>query len=279
MGRLGLVLGALTVLLVLAASLPALDFRPDWAGQIVGAGPPGGPGFALSGWQVRVLVGLTLTVLSVFFVLSVALSSRRQTALPRKNFSVLALVLTLLVLTLIPPETLRKLLRVGAVDAPGASPGTVTTPPVALVTVPPASEAFIFGLSLAAAALLVLAAGWAWRRWRRPPAPARVQPQLAQVAQAALQDLQRGANFTNVILRCYHAMSQIVAEKRDLRRATGMTPREFLRRMEKAGVPEAAAGQLTALFEVARYSTHPLDAGQEAAALACLQTLARALDR
>jgi Domain of unknown function (DUF4129) len=58
-------------------------------------------------------------------------------------------------------------------------------------------------------------------------------------------------------------------------RVAADTPDELLARAVTAGtVRGGAAGRLTALFYEARFSTHPLDAGQRDAASAALDELA-----
>ncbi len=79
------------------------------------------------------------------------------------------------------------------------------------------------------------------------------------------------------IIACYVAMERRLAERGTARGAAD-TPDELLARAVAAGVVRGgAAGRLTALFYEARFSTHPLDAGQRDAASAALDDLAAEL--
>ena len=72
-------------------------------------------------------------------------------------------------------------------------------------------------------------------------------------------------------------MERRLAERGTARGAAD-TPDELLARAVAAGVVRGgAAGRLTALFYEARFSTHPLDAGQRDAASAALDSLAAEL--
>ena len=79
------------------------------------------------------------------------------------------------------------------------------------------------------------------------------------------------------IIACYVAMERSLADRGTARDAAD-TPDELLRRAVASGtVHGGAAGRLTALFYEARFSTHPLDAGQRDAASAALDELAAEL--
>ena len=56
-----------------------------------------------------------------------------------------------------------------------------------------------------------------------------------------------------MIINCYLKMSDVVSEKRKLRREIAMTPQEFALRLERAGLPGDAVRRLTGLFEMVRY--------------------------
>jgi hypothetical protein len=111
-----------------------------------------------------------------------------------------------------------------------------------------------------------------WRRRRRGPTtptespktePARALPDDdAQVARdavdAALLALRDPADPRAAVIEAYARMEHVLAE-RDLGRRTPEAPREYLRRvMREQGMPEQALTTLTALFEEARFSRHPI---------------------
>jgi hypothetical protein len=112
-----------------------------------------------------------------------------------------------------------------------------------------------------------------WRRRRRggrPTAPqtAVVQPSNgsteddAEVARrtvdAALEPLRQPADPRAAVIEAYARMEQVLAE-RELGRRTPEAPREYLGRvLREQGMPERSFTTLTALFEEARFSLHPI---------------------
>jgi hypothetical protein len=80
------------------------------------------------------------------------------------------------------------------------------------------------------------------------------------------------------IIACYAAMEESLAEH-GAARAAADTPDELLARATQTGIVHGTApAALTALFYEARFSSHPMDQAQRAAAERALNELARALD-
>ena len=130
--------------------------------------------------------------------------------------------------------------------------------------------AFLLGL------VIVLLLAWiAWRAWKRRRNPHPLH-WLEDEAQAALDDLQGGADLSNVILRCYDQMCRAVSQQRGVQRKESMTPREFERRLAELGLPAGAVAQLTRLFEAARYSTHPAGETEKQQAVDSLSAILQA---
>ncbi len=278
--RLGLVAGALAALVILAAGLSVPMGRSGWTATDFWRSSPGDSGVGLDLRWGTILVAAGLLLLLTMVVASAVMAARSGRPLPRARYSVLSVVLMLLLLTIMRPDILERL-RIAplpeAVNSAGTSPAEASGPAV------PAAlpGALVYGVSLLAAAGVVVSFWLVWRAVRRPKPQAeeQVARQAAQAARTALADWQGGSPLASVIIRCYREMSELVAEKRALQRASDMTPREFVQRMEKAGVPAVPAEQLTALFELARYSVQPLGPSEEAAARACLNSLAQALEK
>jgi len=133
-------------------------------------------------------------------------------------------------------------------------------------------------LSFALAAGFVYFLFWLWRRWRQPEgrflSPAE---RLVRSAQSALQQIDAGQNLRDVVLRCYHEMTQAVAEKRHLTRLEYITPHEFIRSLEGIDLPSEQVRRLTDLFESVRYG-HKIPGAQERAeAVACLNAVVERL--
>jgi Domain of unknown function (DUF4129) len=138
-------------------------------------------------------------------------------------------------------------------------------------------------LIVALLAAVVISVWWAARLRRAAPGPAageiaedsaglREAVESGRAALAAEIDDARAA-----IIACYLAMERTLAE-RGTARGLADTPDELLARAARSGlVRGAAARRLTALFYEARYSSHPLGAGQRVAASRALDELAAEL--
>ena len=125
-------------------------------------------------------------------------------------------------------------------------------------------------------ALVALALLWAGVRLARDPVTWRIgRPRLRrrvaadepaeddalvarQALDAALAPLREPADPRAAVIEAYARMEQVLAE-RDLGRRAPEAPREYLQRVLVAeGVPETSLTSLTALFEEARFSRHPI---------------------
>jgi hypothetical protein len=78
---------------------------------------------------------------------------------------------------------------------------------------------------------------------------------MSQEAQAAVEALEAGGDFQDVVLRCYARMSQVLAEQRGVFRQSAMTTHEFERVLIKLGFPSEPVRTLTHLFEEVRYGS------------------------
>jgi Domain of unknown function (DUF4129) len=146
----------------------------------------------------------------------------------------------------------------------------------------------LYGLLIALIVAAVVVSVWWSLRLRRPPAPPPVITDVSTEELREAIDEGRAAlagidDARGAIIACYLAMEASLAD-RGTARAVADTPDELLARAVAAGtvlsemtVRGAAAGRLTTLFYEARFSTHPLDAGQRDAASAALDELAAEL--
>lgn len=125
---------------------------------------------------------------------------------------------------------------------------------------------------LVAAGLL----GVTWFLWRRGHPEASPLEELAQEAQVALVALRSGADVRDTVMRCYFEMSRVLQERRGIKRAAAITPREFEGQLKQAGLPDAHIEQLTRLFERVRYGAWVADEGEERQAVECLTAIVEA---
>ena len=138
-------------------------------------------------------------------------------------------------------------------------------------------------LVLALAAAVAISIWWSVRQ-RRPALPGRIAgdvdtEELLDVVESGRAALAELDDARAAIIACYVAMERSLADRGAVRDAAD-TPDELLARAVAAGVVRGAAAQrLTALFYEARFSSHPLGAGQRDAAKAALDELAAELHR
>jgi hypothetical protein len=135
-------------------------------------------------------------------------------------------------------------------------------------------------LVIAIVAAVVVTIWWS-TRLRRPAEPLVIADMSAEELREAVAQgraaLAAVDDARAAIIACYVAMEQGLADRGTARSAAD-TPDELLARAVAAGtVRGAAASRLTTLFYEARFSTHPLAAGQREAASAALDELAAEL--
>jgi Domain of unknown function (DUF4129) len=157
----------------------------------------------------------------------------------------------------------------------GASPPGPSAPP--FVTWTFAGLALATGLGALAVALWVafgerLALLWERARADGPPEP------LAAAVEESLEDLRAEPDPRRAIIRCY-ARFERVAARSGVARQPWSTPMEFMREtLRRLPLPSAAVPALTGLFELARFSHHPLGMPERDRALAALHEIRTAIE-
>jgi Domain of unknown function (DUF4129) len=136
----------------------------------------------------------------------------------------------------------------------------------------------LYGLLVVALLAAVVISIWWSSRLRRPAAPLVIEDlgaeELREAVESGRAALAEISDARAAIIACYVAMERSLAD-RGTSRAAADTPDELLAKAVTAGtVRGPAASTLTALFYEARFSTHPVAAGQRAAASAALNQLA-----
>jgi hypothetical protein len=169
---------------------------------------------------------------------------------------------------------------------PTSGPGTVKPRPVPTIhgggwTLHVPWGPILYGLLVVALVAAVAISIWWSSRLRRPAAPLVIVDTSAEELREAVESgraaLAEIDDARAAIIACYVAMERSLAE-RGTQRSVADTPDELLARAVAAGtVRGPAASRLTALFYEARFSSHPVAAGQRAAASAALDELAEEL--
>jgi len=128
------------------------------------------------------------------------------------------------------------------------------------------------GVTLALLGLTWVLLRW-WQRLNRRYPPPDTLKDLASIARASLRDLSSGGDWADAITNCYVRMSEVVSRTRGLYRQQAMTPAEFARRLERAGLPGEPVRRLTRLFESVRYGARKPDKNEINEAVSCLNAI------
>jgi Domain of unknown function (DUF4129) len=147
----------------------------------------------------------------------------------------------------------------------------------------PAIVNWAFGMLALAAGLATLAfALWIALGDRLTPAeeePAETPPAALEAAvEESLEDLRAEPDSRRAIVRCYARFERVAADS-GLARKPWLTPMEFMREvLARLPMPRAAVPSLTGLFELARFSDHPLGPPERDRALDALHEIRAAME-
>jgi hypothetical protein len=112
--------------------------------------------------------------------------------------------------------------------------------------------------------------------WVGPSAQTREG--LAEAVEESLESLRREADPRRAIIMCYRRFEQALAGS-GLARAPWKTPTEFLREtLRRVALPSDAVTILTRLFEVSRFSHHPVGQAERDAAVGSLIEIKAAIE-
>jgi hypothetical protein len=169
-----------------------------------------------------------------------------------------------------------------ATTPPGAAPGSAAPRGQTTTAAPaghPASTALTWLVVGSATALILLAPAAVVVRRRRAGRERRaVVPDAAERVGSGLRrtlaDLESERDPRLAVQRAYARMEEALGEI-ELSRAPDETPTEFTARVLRVlGASVAAASDLTGLFEIARFSDHPMDEGDRRRAIASVRRVA-----
>jgi len=125
---------------------------------------------------------------------------------------------------------------------------------------------------LLVAGLLILLALGAWRILKGRYKPGETElPGVSQIAARAAADLERGAELSDIVLRCYREMCEILSRK--VRPSGEMTAREFAQQLRQEGVHEQEVTKLTSLFEHVRYGRYATGPEERKEAIEALKAI------
>lgn len=259
-------------MLVLAASLPELRFRPGSAiprpyetttsgTSIIQTAPNTAPVEFQPLLQSVLLLGITLTLVGLIISLFLKTTKKRITALA---VGLLILVLLYILLSLIKMAPGTAPIGDSLSFEPAGSPAyefyPIGDPPAAIfkfVTV-----GLLIGISIMGA----------WLFYRMFHHSRKTDP-IALEAAAAIKSIESGEDLKNVIIRCYFQMAAIVKDEQGIERADSVTPREFEDLLVAKGIPIPSIHQLTRLFEQVRYGSKDPGPLEEQAAMECLTAI------
>ncbi len=115
-----------------------------------------------------------------------------------------------------------------------------------------------------------LLASMAVKRWQSSK---KVEDELLQEAEEAVNALKAGKDLRNVILRCYLQMTRSLQEEQGIERDHTMTAQEFEGWLGNLGFPTIPLRQLTSLFEKVRYGKQEMSHNDEQIALDSLNEI------
>jgi Domain of unknown function (DUF4129) len=168
-----------------------------------------------------------------------------------------------------------------ALRGAGSATGDPMSPPAPsaplLVTWTFGALALAVALGALAVALWVafgerLALWWEGKAGEAPDEP------LVAAVEESLEDLRAESDPRRAIIRCYARFERVASES-GVARQPWLTPMEFMREaLSRLPVPRAAVPALTGLFELARFSHHPLGTPERDRALSALDEIRSAID-
>lgn len=96
---------------------------------------------------------------------------------------------------------------------------------------------------------------------------------VAKEVEKAIEAIETGADYKDIIIRCYYEMGQALSKDQNLTREKEMTPREFERLLVDHGFPKGEVHNLTVLFEKVRYGSKQSSKDDEKIAVESLKAI------
>ena len=262
--------GALVSLIILAASLSNLQLQPGtpFPGGIASDNDaqPVSPTPSIQTYSIPLLRGIFALI---FLILLINMAARLIVLVNIKRIFqlALALVILLMIINMLPRIT------------PGQpayfpnEPSEITTPPSFDYPVTPLGQPpqiliqlVIMGILLGIGFLISMVV-------KRRLSSKKIEADLLQEAEEAINALKAGEDLRNVILRCYMQMTRSLQEEQGIERDSTMTVQEFEHWLENLGFPSIPLHQLTSLFEKVRYGKQEISDNDERIAMDSLNEI------
>ena len=263
-----ILVGIIIGLYLLAVSLNNIELRRG-IGTIFSGGSgdeiPGGDVIMMAFFQVILFmfgVIFPVSILYIFF------SKRRLAILKRLAIIILTMIIAYLCINIISKHQIG--FQIEPVEI-AETEHQYGEPPDSLEADP--SWLLVFIVSLAVSLVLVGTGFGTWRFINRQKAPII---QIGEEAARTLDQLQKGGDFKEGVIKCYHEMSRVLEEQQNLKRYQAMTTREFEQFLSKTGFKTMEIQRLTRLFEKVRYGNKQLELNEEQEAVDCLTAIVQA---
>ncbi len=266
--RLLFLLLAASLMILIAAALPRLEFQPGiplpkWEGSTRWSSIETQPDVSISfSTFFKALLAVVMILVLLYCVYNFIRGVPWKKILgPALLIATLALVVILIL------SALTNLHITSEPLAPEVLPPELQPagPPLGS---PPAILIWLVWIGLGA--MIVMLGIWASKRQSKN---LRAGDPVELEAEHALQALKKGLDFKNVIVQCYWQMSAALKRERGIKLEDTMTAREFEQLLEAKGLPRDPVHQLTQLFEAARYSLRLFTPADEQKAFACLSAI------
>ena len=272
-------------LMTMAVSIPYVSLGPEEKAPDVHTGGigEGGIGDTSSGDYLRALWMIFISILAVMFVAYTVIAALKKDREHFKSLFVSLLVLLLLVGILLGMSylaesgTAEKLGLTHPLSSDGGEAGDHDSAGVVTHSQDRAFYAIVMMvLVLLVAVSYSVISGLISSRAEKVPDQS---DELMEKIELAMKDLKEGKKVHDVIIRAYEEMCRILSGS-GVDGEDSMTPREFQQAViSQTGIRQEPVAKLTALFEEARYSSHPIDDSKRAEALLALRDLKKEMER
>ena len=273
---------ALAAILVLASGLPNLQFEPGeslhlyaWLRSALGTDaeieaedistesplPPASS--ILNEWSLVITFWIFLLTAVLFAIISP--QYRRELLRWASIILAFMLVMPRIIERLNPPEL--DPFGEGALGELPLVDNSIPEPPP-FIQQPPDWLLTLVGILLLVLLLAGIALAWRWLQ--RKPDPKTI---VVANIRHALSEIESGSEFNDVIIDCYDKMCRALQRSRGIQRHTALTPREFEATLSHSGITSRHIGELTRLFEGARYGSQAPDSTAETRAVTSLRAI------